>query len=144
MPGDQRVALKSLAPVSSPELASGRVRTSLRRDPTAALKAQDRVAIAALWSALAAIENAEAPAADQAGLATVDSEHIAGSIVGLGAAEAPRRQLTESDLRAIVETQVQQRLVAATGYEQVDRHDLVQRLDQRVTCSVGTCPQLGS
>ncbi|HKS50953.1 MAG TPA: hypothetical protein VJS67_03700 [Pseudonocardiaceae bacterium] len=120
------------------------MRTSLRRDPTAALKAQDRVAIAALRSALAAIENAEAPAADQAGLATVDSEHIAGSIVGLGAAEAPRRQLTESDLRAIVETQVQQRLVAATGYEQVDRHDLAQRLDQRVTCSVGTCPQLGS
>jgi uncharacterized protein len=114
MPGDQRVALKSVTPVFSPELASGRVRTSLRRDLTAALKAQDRVAIAALRSALAAIENAEAPAADQAGLATADSAHVAGSVVGLGAAEVPRRQLTESDLRAIVEAEVQQRLVAAT------------------------------
>jgi uncharacterized protein YqeY len=112
MPGDQRVALKSVAPVSSPESASGRVRTSLRRDLTAALKAQDRVAIATLRSALA----------------TADSEHIEGSVVGPGAAEAPRRQLTESDLRAIVETQVQQRLLAATGYEQVGRHDLAQRL----------------
>jgi uncharacterized protein YqeY len=128
MPGDQRVALKSVAPVSPPELASGRVRTSLRRDLTAALKAQNRVAIAALRSALAAIENAEAPAADQVGLTTAASEHIAGSVVGLGAAEMPRRQLTESDLRAIVEAEVQQRLVAATGYEQVGRHDLAQRL----------------
>lgn len=67
MPGDQRVSLKSVAPVSSAELASGRVRTGLRRDLTTALKARDRVAIAALRSVLAAIENAEAPAIDQSG-----------------------------------------------------------------------------
>jgi uncharacterized protein len=123
---------KSVALVCSAQLASGRVRTNLRRDLTAALKARDRVAIAALRSALAAIENAEAPSADQSGLTTVENEHIAGSVAGQGAAEVQRRHLTESDLRAIVETEVHERLVAAAGYEQIGRHDHVQRLRSEV------------
>jgi uncharacterized protein len=132
MPGDQRVSLKSVAPVSSAELASGRVRTGLRRDLTTALKARDRVAIAALRSALAAIENAEAPAIDQSGSKAVQSEHLAGSVVGAGAAEVQRRQLTESELRAIVEAEVHERLVAAAGYERTGRDDLAQRLRSEV------------
>jgi uncharacterized protein len=104
------------------------VRTNLRRDLTADLKARDRVAIAALRAALAAIENAEAPPADHPGPRTVESEHIAGSVVGLGAAEVERRHLTETDLRAIVETEVRERSVAARGYEQIDRYDLARRL----------------
>lgn len=102
------------------------MRATLRRDLTAALKARDPIAITALRSALAAIDNAEAPA-DQPGPTTVESEHIAGS-VGQGAAEVERRQLTEPDLRAIVEAEVHERSVAASGYEQVGRSDLAQRL----------------
>lgn len=104
------------------------MRTSLRRDLTAALKAQDRVAITALRSALAAIENAEAHPADHLSQRATESEHIAGSAVGLGAAEAERRHLTEADLHAIVETEVHERSVAARGYEQIGRNDLAERL----------------
>jgi uncharacterized protein len=103
------------------------VRKILRRDLTAALKARDRVAIAALRSALAAIENADAAPADHPMPRTVESEHIAGSVVGLGA-EVERRHLTEPDLRAIVETEVHERSIAAIGYEQAGHNDLAQRL----------------
>jgi uncharacterized protein len=104
------------------------VRKILRRNLTAALKARDRVAIAALRSALAAIENAEAAPADHPMPRTIESEHIAGSVVGLGAAEVERRHLTEADLRAIVETEVHERSIAAIGYEQAGHNDLAQRL----------------
>lgn len=61
------------------------MRTTLREDLTSAIKAKDRVAITALRSALAAIENAEAP--DQAGPSPTESAHVAGSVAGGGATE---------------------------------------------------------
>jgi len=105
-----------------------RMRTSMRGDLTAALKARDRVAVSALRSALAAIENAEAPAADHPGVRAVESEHIAGSVVGQGAAEVERNDLSDLELHAIVETEVQERSVAAAEYERIGRDDLAQRL----------------
>ena len=104
------------------------MRATLRRDLTAALKARDRVTIAALRSALSAIENAEAPPVDHSGSTGVESEHIAGSVVGQDAAEVERRHLSESELRAIVEAEVRERSVAASEYEQLGRDDLAQRL----------------
>jgi uncharacterized protein YqeY len=102
------------------------MRTDLRRDLTAALKARDRVAIAALRSALAAIDNAEAVPVDQS-VHSTESEHVAGA-VGLGGAEVQRRQLTDTDLQAIVQNEVRERSVAARAYENADRHDLAERL----------------
>lgn len=104
------------------------MRATLRRDLTAALKSRDRVAVAALRSALAAIENAEAIPADHPVPGTAGSGHIAGSTTGLGAAEADRRQLTEDDLLAIVEAEVHERSVSAAEYEQLGRDDHAQRL----------------
>ena len=104
------------------------MRTNLRRDLTVALKARDRVAVAALRSALAAIENAEAPSADVSESATVANEHVAGSAVGLGAGEGDRRDLTEADLRAIIEAEVRERSDAAGEYEQSGHHDAARRL----------------
>ena len=52
-----------------------------------ALKRRDKVAVVALRSALAALDNASAV---DATLPTVDHEHSAGSAGGLGAAEVPR------------------------------------------------------
>jgi len=89
------------------------MRTILRRDLTTALKTRDHVAISALRSALAAIENAAAPPADSLGPRSAKSEHIAGSVVGQGAAEVERLHLTEPDLRAIVEAEVHERSAAA-------------------------------
>lgn len=103
--------------------------TSLRRELTAALKARDSAAVAALRSALAAIANAEAlPARGAPEPNAVGSERIAGSAAGLGAAEAERRHLTETEVRAIIEAEVQERSVAANDYVRVGRDDVAERL----------------
>ncbi|MET9492161.1 hypothetical protein [Nocardia sp. NPDC006630] len=88
------------------------LRERLRAALTTAMKARDKTATAALRSALGAIDNAEA----------VDSSDVrAGAIetsaVGVGAAERPRRDLTESDIEAIVRTEIDERLTAAKEYE---------------------------
>lgn len=104
------------------------MRATLRADLTAALKRRDRVAVAALRSALAAIDNAEAVPADQPLPGDAGTEHVAGSLVGVGAAETERRQLTEADLRAIVAREVRERTAAASRYEQLGRPDDAARL----------------
>jgi uncharacterized protein YqeY len=132
------------------------MRTTMRRDLTAALKARDRVAVSALRSALAAIDNAEAvPVPDprtsdgervpepasggepRAGSAAagepragsaVGGEHVAGAAVGVGAGEAARRELTPDDLHAIVAAEVAERVDAATGYARSGREDAADRL----------------
>jgi len=93
------------------------MRDRLRRDLTEAMKARDSVAVAALRSAIAAIDNAGAVdvASDQT--ASVGSEHFAGAVAGLGAAEAPRRNLSEAEIEAIVAAQVRERLEAAERYD---------------------------
>jgi uncharacterized protein YqeY len=81
------------------------LRATLRRDLTAAMKARDSDAVAALRTAIAAIDNAEAVAAPQAAPAAA-SAHFAGARAGLGAAEAPRRQLAGDELQAILRDQI--------------------------------------
>jgi uncharacterized protein YqeY len=103
------------------------MRTSLRADLTAALKARDQVAVTALRSALAAIDNAEAVPADHPSSSFSGNEHVAGA-ASLGATEAARRDLTEADLRSIVEQEVRERAVAAQEYEQLGRDEHAQRL----------------
>jgi uncharacterized protein len=104
------------------------MRASLRDDLKAALKARDRVAVTALRSALSAIDNAEAVPADHLLDSTAGNEHVAGAAIGLGAAEAERRHLTEADLRSIVENEVRERSVAAEEYERLGRDDQAERL----------------
>lgn len=104
------------------------MRARLRDDLTAALKARDRVAVTALRSALAAIDNAEAVPADLPLNTVSGNEHVAGAAAGLGAAEAERRHLTESDLRSIVEKEIRERSVAAREYEELGRGDQAERL----------------
>ena len=101
------------------------LRDRLRAALPTAMKARDRVAVAALRSAIAAIENAEA--VDQAALAT-GSLAIELSPVGVGAAEVERRLLTESEVAAIVRAEVAEREAAAQGYEQAGRLDRADQL----------------
>ena len=69
-----------------------------------AMKDRDRAVAAALRTALGAIANAEAiPVPDAT--SSVTSTHVAGAVAGLGAAEAPRRSVTEDEQRTIVATQ---------------------------------------
>ncbi|EHR62573.1 GatB/YqeY domain-containing protein [Saccharomonospora cyanea] len=104
------------------------MRADLRQDLTAALKTRDRVAIAALRSALGAIDNAEAVPVDSAQATGTDSEHVAGAASGVGAAETRRRDLTEAELRSIVENEVRQRTAAADEYERLGRVEAAERL----------------
>ncbi|MGX1812070.1 hypothetical protein ACWIGI_40670 [Nocardia sp. NPDC055321] len=97
MPGDSEQALPPL-------------RDRLRAALPAALKARDRTAVAALRSALAAIDNAEAVDASDVRAGAIEA---AG---GLGAAERPRRELTESDVDDIVRAEIDERDSAATDY----------------------------
>jgi uncharacterized protein YqeY len=103
------------------------MRTNLRRDLTAALKNRDQVAVTALRSALAAIDNAEAVPVDHP-LNVVDNGHVAGAAVGLGAAEVDRRHLTEADLHTIVAREVSERSTTAEQYERLGRNDAAGRL----------------
>jgi uncharacterized protein len=98
----------------------------LRRALTAALKARDGVAVSALRSALAAIENAGA--VDPAQAPRSDGGPIAGAVAGLGAGEVPRRSLGADELRALVTVEVEHRRSAAREYAELGRSDRAERL----------------
>lgn len=103
------------------------MRKTMRNGLTAALKERDRTAIGALRSALAAIENAEAvPRQREPG--AVEGEHVAGATLGNGAADVPRRQLSESEVAAIVTAEVRERSTNASEYERLGRYERAQRL----------------
>lgn len=119
------------------------MRTRLRVALTDAMKARDRVAVAALRSALSAIENAEAidasdaPTAVEQPAGTTDppadtdgAGHpgFAGSVAGLRAAEVERRVLTDAEVERIVRAEATDRLAAADEYERSGRHDHAERL----------------
>ncbi len=83
-----------------------------------AIKQRDRVAVAALRSALAAIENAEAVERGESVDRRLGIEQIP---VGVGAAEVARRELTELDVLGIVRAEIADRESAALGYERAGR-----------------------
>ena len=81
------------------------LRETLRNELKTAMKARDRVAMTAIRSALGAIDNAEAVPIDaipRAGAAET-------SALGVGAADAARRELSETDVRALVAVEVEER-----------------------------------
>lgn len=103
------------------------LRERLRAALPAAMKARDAVAVAALRSALAAIDNAEAvgaaPAPPGAG-----SADVAGAVLGVGAAEAERRSLTEAQVEELVRAEVADRQAAARQYEHAGHRQRAERL----------------
>jgi len=93
------------------------------------MKARNGVAVAALRSMLAAIDDAEAV---DVGVAesrpSVGGEHVAGSTAGLGTGEVARRALSETEMNALVQAQVDELSAAAREYETVGRDDMADRL----------------
>jgi uncharacterized protein YqeY len=103
------------------------IQTRLRTALTQALSSRDAVAAAAIRSTLSAIANAEAvPPAETRSMPA--SEHVAGTVAGLGAAEAARRQLTEADIADIVAAEISDRRSAAADYDRLGRADQSARL----------------
>ena len=83
-------------------------RQELRNRLLIARKDRNTVHVAALRSALSAIDNAETPDGP-----TPSAGAISDSAVGLGAAEVPRRSLTDVELRALIRAEVDERVEAA-------------------------------
>ena len=85
------------------------VRPLLRRHLNAAVRDRDRVALAALREAIAALDNAEVIPPD-GDLKAEPGEHVAGGVVGLGILDAETQ-------RAIVRAEIETRLAAAVTYD---------------------------
>jgi hypothetical protein len=94
----------------------GSLRDELRRALTAAMKTRDVVATAALRTALGAIDNAEA--VDVSRQSVSGDGPIAGAVTGHGAGDVARRDLSEADIRSVVESGVD-REAAAARYDQL-------------------------
>jgi uncharacterized protein len=97
--------------------------------------AQDKQAVAALRSALAAIDNAEAVAAPQPPLHAAPGSDaggegipIAGAVVGLGAGEVERRSLSGAEMEALVRREVDERQAAARAYMEAGQPSRAERL----------------
>lgn len=103
------------------------MRSRLRQDLSTALKARDRVAVAALRSAMAAIDNAEAVEIDTAPRETT-SAHIAGASAGVGSSEAERLGLSDADVRKVIRREVDERVQAADEYARLGRSDEAEQL----------------
>jgi uncharacterized protein len=88
--------------------------TTLRTALKAAMRSRDTVATAVLRSALGALDNATAVAAPEH--TAPGGEHVAGSVAGVGAAEAARRELTGAEAEAVVRAERDERLAAAAAY----------------------------
>ena len=77
------------------------------------MKERDRGGLAAYRHALAAIDNAEAVVPADGIPSAGAVEHAA---TGLGAAEVPRRELTDADVRAVVEAEIAEHRHAAETF----------------------------
>ena len=104
------------------------MRERLRRDLTVALKTRDSVEVAALRSALAAIDNAEAPDPVSVSLIATRNEYVAGGVAGVGAAEGRRRVLTQAETTKLIRDEIAERLRAASRYRQLGKSDSADRL----------------
>jgi uncharacterized protein len=102
-------------------------RAALRPRLVAAMKVRDKMGMAALRSLLGAIDNAEA--ADTESAPAVEAGVIAGGVVGLGAGEVARRQLSPADLVALCHHEVTDRRTAAEEYRGIRQLDAAAVLD---------------
>ena len=111
-------------------MSADEIKQRLRAALRAAMKARDPIATSALRSALAAIANAEAvpPEPSTGPPRPAGDAHVAGSVAGLGAAEAERRLLTPADVTAIVAAEAAGRRAAAAQYEASGNGDRAARL----------------
>jgi hypothetical protein len=99
----------------------------LRADLVAALKAPQPEVVAALRTALAAFDNAEAVDVSRS-TGAVASGRIAGAQIGAGSTEAERRVLTIGEVRALLNGQIEDRIAAADLYDAKGQHGAAGRL----------------
>lgn len=112
---------------------AGAVRDRLRAALPAAMKARDSVAVAALRSALGALDNAEAVDAGRAPQTSAGHPRLAGTVRGLRAAEVERRSLSAVEMEELVRAEVTERLAVARDYERAGHRAHAERLRREAT-----------
>ena len=98
-----------------------------------AIKAQDKSAVAALRSALSAIDNVAAVPADAPPGSAASSEHVAGTTAGLSTAEAARAELTPGQVEEIVQGEINDRREAADHYRHAGQDDMANQLEHEAS-----------
>lgn len=102
---------------------------ALRQGLVTALKARDTDAVAALRTAIAAIDNAQAvQVSAPAPTSTAASAHVAGARSGAGSTEAPRRQLASSELQDILRAQITEHVLEADRYDDLNQARAAEQL----------------
>jgi len=122
VPCDGCVYVRSIVEPALPPIV-GRLRAALR----SALQARDGTALRAVRSALAAVENASA--VDGPLPTATGTGPIAKAVSGLGAADAPRKHLTDEEATDIVKTELAERRSAAADYRRLGRREEADRLE---------------
>ncbi|MGE2712704.1 glutamyl-tRNA amidotransferase [Mycolicibacterium litorale] len=117
-----------------------RWRHLLRGELLTARKQRDTVRVAALRSALAAVDNAETP--DDAH-APAGNGPIAGSVAGLGAAEVARRTLSDEHIRALITAEVDERVSAADAADAGGFHEHAALLRSEAEVLTGLLSDVG-
>jgi uncharacterized protein len=117
-------------PAHDPADRTQALRAALRHGLTTALKARDAEALAALRTAIAAIDNAEAIATTDT-RRPVTSADIAGAGSGVGSTEAVRQSLSLGQLRDIVREQITEYAREADRYDALGQPDAAHRLRRR-------------
>jgi len=115
------------------------LRDALRRDLARAMKAREPDTVAALRTAIAAIDNAEAVPAPATSQAT-NSTHFAGARAGVGAGEVARRELSDDQQRAILREQVTGYLTEADRYATLGQRAAADRLRAQARLLSGYLP----
>ncbi|HEY7722207.1 MAG TPA: hypothetical protein VIB11_10245 [Pedococcus sp.] len=116
-----------MSDAAGPEDGVGVLRSRMRADLVAAMKAHRPEVVAALRTAIAALDNAEA-VAPAAARTEAASEHLAGTTAGVGSTEAERHRLTLDDVRAVLRAQVAERGADADRYDAHGQHEAAGRL----------------
>jgi uncharacterized protein YqeY len=107
------------------------LRRRLREVLKVALNARDKIAVAALRSALSAIDNAEA--VDRSHAPAPGGGTIGDVRLGVGAGEVARRNLSTQDVIEVIRAEVLDRTIAAAEYERLGRADEASRLRAEAT-----------
>jgi uncharacterized protein YqeY len=106
--------------------AENGLRESLRAALRTAMKAREKPAVAAMRAALSVIDNAEA--ADVSAAPPVEAGQIAGGVAGLGAGEVARQQLSDSELVALLQAEVERWESTARDADSLGRTDDAEQL----------------
>ena len=96
--------------------------TALRAALKDAMRGRDATATSVLRTTIGALGNAEAVAPAAPPTAT-SSEHVAGAHVGLGAAAAARRELTDAEAWAVVRVEADDLVRSADALDASGRSD---------------------